>query len=42
MLVDLEGRESAKVRRAQELGTPVITADAFLARMGLTQEDLRS
>ena len=42
MLVDLEGRESAKVRRARELGTPVITADAFLARMGLTQEDLRS
>ena len=41
MLVDLEGRESAKVRRARELGTPVITADAFLARMGLTQEDLR-
>ena len=44
MLVELDpaaGRETAKLRRARELGTPVVRGEALLARLGLTARDLR-
>lgn len=41
MLVSLEDRRSSKVLRAEALGVPVVSGEAFLARMGLSQGDLR-
>ena len=40
-LVDLAGRDSGKLRRARELGKPVIGGEAFLGLVGLSPEDLR-
>lgn len=41
MLVALEDRRSGKVMRAEELGVPVVGAEAFLERIGLAPADLR-
>ncbi|MGN0296862.1 MAG: exonuclease domain-containing protein [Parafannyhessea sp.] len=44
MLVELDaraGRKTAKLRRARELGTPVVRGEDLLARLGLTARDLR-
>lgn len=41
MLVALEDHRSSKVLRAEALGVPVVSGEAFLARMGLSQGDLR-
>jgi DNA polymerase-3 subunit epsilon/DNA polymerase-3 subunit alpha (Gram-positive type) len=41
LLVDLEGRESGKVRKARDYGTAIVSGHAFLARIGMTAEDLR-
>ncbi|SEH42532.1 MULTISPECIES: exonuclease domain-containing protein [Atopobiaceae] len=41
LLVDLEGRESAKVRKARQYGTAIVSGAAFLKMIGLAPEDLR-
>ncbi|MGN0287528.1 MAG: exonuclease domain-containing protein [Atopobiaceae bacterium] len=41
LLVCLEPHETNNVRRARQLGCPMMAGDEFLARLGLTSEDLR-
>lgn len=41
MLVYLEPHETSKLRRARQLGCPVVSGDDFLAAIGLSRQDLR-